>query len=489
MISPGIPHSLYCFVIAASVVLLGGCPQPGRATKSGAESGKSANAKEPLKIIVVDDAQLGQAIAREWRSRTEETLSVQDVTSTQLVGAKRLASDAVIFPSGLIGTLMEQGLILPLEPQVLEEPQFDHRDIFDHLRLRELRWGNRTVAVPLGSPQLLLAYRADIFAQLGMTPPNDWPEYEKAAVRLSSRSALGKFAPAEEQGWRGTLEPLAEGWAGQLLLARAAPYALHRDQISPLFNFDSLEPLIDRPPYIRALEELAAAVKAGGFGDQRMTPAEAMAELRDGGCAMAVTWPAPENVDRAASPKAEAGRIGFALLPGARQAYRFATNSWEDRAADDEGHVPLAAINGRLAAVSSSTADPRRAQGFAVWLAGREISSVVGPQSKATTLFRYSQLPEAGRWTGSLAPDASKQYAETLAKTFSLPRAFPGMRLPGRLEYLAALDEAVYSALRGDKSAAEALGTAAQQWREITKRIGVAAQRKANARSLGQEGL
>ena len=85
----------------------------------------------------------------------------------------------------------------------------------------------------------------------------------------------------------------------------------------------------------------------------------------------------------------------------------------------------------------------------------------------------------------SLSPEASRQYADSLANSLSLPRAFPGLRLPGRLDYLAALDEAVLQALDG-KPAAEALSAAAKRWQEITDKLGVESQRRANARSLGQ---
>src|SRR5947207_5804318 len=108
------------------------------------------------------------------------------------------------------------------------------------------------------------------------------------------RAALGDLAPPADQPWRATMEPLADGWRGQLLLARAAAYAMHRDQVSPLFRFDTMAPLIDQPPYVRALEDLAAAAKAGGYTDQRLTPVEIFAEMRAGHCAMALTWPAAD---------------------------------------------------------------------------------------------------------------------------------------------------------------------------------------------------
>ena len=65
------------------------------------------------------------------------------------------------------------------------------------------------------------------------------------------------------RAWCGTIEPLAPGWAGLVLLARAAPYAKHRDNYSALFDIETMEPLVAGPPFVQALEELVAAAKLG----------------------------------------------------------------------------------------------------------------------------------------------------------------------------------------------------------------------------------
>jgi ABC-type glycerol-3-phosphate transport system substrate-binding protein len=389
----------------------------------------------------------------------------------------------VIFPSGLIGQFAQPGLLSPLEPAALDAAEFDQRDIFDQIRLREMKWGSRSFAVPLGSPQLLLAYRADIFEKLGLSPPADWAEYQALVERLSDRSSFADLAEAES--WHATIEPLADGFAGQLLLARAAAYALHREQVSPLFRFGTLEALIDLPPYVKALEELAAAAKTGGYGGQALSPQQAVAELQAGHCAMAVGWPAPDPAASAKQDAAGGTKIAFAVLPGSARAYRFATKSWEDRVGDDSPHVPLLSVSGRMAGVSASAADPRRAQGFAIWLAGREVSEQIAPHSTETTLFRTSQIASARRWTGALPAAASRQYADTLAQTLTLPRAFPNVTLPGRADYLAALDRAVQQAVAGKQSPREALKEAAAAWNTITAGLGAETQQQANSRSLG----
>ena len=93
--------------------------------------------------------------------------------------------------------------------------------------------------------------------KLHRKPPRLWTEYEELAKLLAGQK------PAGSGPWCGTIEPLGPGWAGLVLLARAAPYAKHHDQYSALFNVETMEPLVAGPPFVHALEKLVAAAKLG----------------------------------------------------------------------------------------------------------------------------------------------------------------------------------------------------------------------------------
>ena len=59
------------------------------------------------------------------------------------------------------------------------------------------------------------------------------------------------------------------------------------------------------------------------------------------------------------------------------------------------------------------------------------------------------------------------------------------LRLPGRGEYLAALDDAVRAAVRGEMKPVAALQKAAARWDQITRRLGLDGQRAAYRQGLG----
>ncbi len=466
----------------ATMVCAAGCPTNTPATNAPGTGGTSSS---PFKLLVVDDAPLGQAIAREWHALSEQELDIQNVTRAELSQASRLPADIVVFPAGEIGTLVERELVRPLDEKTLEEQGFDRRDIFDQVRLREIVWGNKLVAAPLGSPRLLAVYRPDVFAQFSLTPPQTWKDYQAAAERLAAEGAPDHVA----------IEPLAEGWAGQMLVARAAAYVAHRDQVSSLFDYQTLDPLIATAPYVRALEEIVAANK-GRATDKLSTPADAWAAIRGGQAALAITWAHAAATPAARSAAANPGgpapsgavSLAFAQLPGSSEVYTFSQKKWNTRESGEEIHVPLLAVSGRLAAVTTTTADATDAQKLLVWLSGSETSAIVAPASQATTLFRQSQIPAAGRFAGGLDARTAKAYADALVQASRLQR-FVSLRLPGRAEYLAALDKAVHEALLGEKSPADALAAAAVTWREITGKLGIPAQQRALRRDLGLESL
>ncbi|NQT40212.1 MAG: hypothetical protein HQ581_22155, partial [Planctomycetes bacterium] len=109
-----------------------------------------------------------------------------------------------------------------------------------------------------------------------------------------------------------------------------------------------------------------------------------------------------------------------------------------------------------------------------------------GAASPHTTLFRNTHASAPGAWvesplTGPEAPD----YAAVVSRALSRPQRLFALRLPGRREYLAALDQAVADAVAGKHPPVDALRTAAEQWQQITETHGVDSQREAYRHSLG----
>lgn len=431
-----------------------------------------------LKVLVVDDPALGTAIKREWLAHTEHEVEIVDISAEQAANAQLLPADVVIYAPAFLGQFAAADLLLPVDDAALAGAEYDRDDVLPLLRTQETTWGRRIVAVPLGSPQFVLCYRADLLQQYNLQPPRTWKEYATLAERFTE-----KPASAEVENWQPTAEPLATSWAARLLLARAAGSALHRDQLSPLWNLESMEPLITGPPWVRALEELVADNRRGGTEPKLLTPEECYAKFLAGECAFAISWPCavPDEAPARLQPE----QIGMTLLPGSSEVYHPLAARWESLGAGESPHVPLLGISGRVASVTRASSQPRLATRFVVWLSGPETSGRIAPLSSATTVFRQSHFQNSGWQAPAELQNQLATYGELLNSVQTAPRRFPVPRIPGQQEYLAGLDAAVLAALRQEQTPAEALQQAAAKWQEITKARGVSAQQRELRRSLG----
>jgi multiple sugar transport system substrate-binding protein len=478
------------------LLLLGGCSQP----ESGSDDQPARRPLEGLKLrlAVVDDPALVAAVTRlrgEWNVQTGAELQVRPVAERELFEGDALPADAVLCPSHLLGALAERKLLAAVPPAVLSGAQWG--DIFELLKLREAAWGQQIMAVPFGSPVLTCYYRADLLEKLRRKPPRTWTQYEELAKLLAAQK------PAGSRAWCGTIEPLAPGWAGLVLLARAATYAKHRDQYSALFNVETMEPLVAGPPFVHALERLVAAAKLGPVDPLAYDPAAARAAFWKGECGMALAWPTAAKTalkDRPPSPPAPlppAGegssavdphiRVGFAELPGASRVFNLSSRAWDNRPDDDDPRVPLLAVAGRLGVVAVKSDHRDAAFQLLLWLSDARLSPQVSAASPATTLFCRSHLKSPSLWVEKPASAAAVQYGDVTEAALRREPWLGALRLPGRAEYLAALDEAVAAAVHGEKPLLEALLAAEKKWREITRRLGLDRQRAAYRHSLGLE--
>jgi ABC-type glycerol-3-phosphate transport system substrate-binding protein len=469
------------FVIAA----VGSCRQ--QESPSDVETAPKAK-PAPVRVVVVEDGPFAAVLERQWKARIDNALQLQQMSIADLEAANQLNADVVFYPSACLGTLVEHNLIAAPAAEALDDEQYAARDVFELQRRVEGRWGEQIYAFSFGSPHLVLMYRADLFEQLKLRPPQTWSEYEELLPRLA-RDQLGAAAPADGKPWTASIEPLAAPWGAKILLARAAAYASHPSQFSTLFDYETMQPLIAGPPFVRALDELVAAAKTSSADLDQYTPERARGAVLAGETAMVLTWPSRTTTDGQPLPMANGVRIGFAQLPGSTTVYNFAERTWTPRGEEGTSmHVPLMGTAGRLASVGRNARRPREAASILALLSGREWSARIAPLSPATTLFRKSHLTNPDLWTDAALPrEASKQYAEVARDSQSQPISMFCPRIPGWQRYLAALDQAVQEARTGSKTTAAALSRAAEAWNVITEELGMESQKAAYTRSLGLE--
>jgi len=438
---------------------------------------------------VVDDPAMAAGAAQlrgEWKAQTGCELEVEPIASKDLAPDRPLPADVTICPSRFLGDLAEGQLLAPVPKEIRQGGGEPWSDIFELLRQREGAWGTQVFAVPLGAPLLTCYYRADLLERLARRPPKTWDDYQELSRLLADRKGLGDAVPPADAPWSGVIEPLGPGWAAMVFLARAAPYAKHRDNFSTLFDLKTMEPRVAGPPMVRALEELCAVARLGAAEGLKFDPASAREAFWQGRCGITLSW--PSAAADLAAPVDKRIPVGFVALPGSKQVYGTDRGVWEARTEADGLQVPLLGISGRIGVVSRAARRPEAALQLLLWLAGSHGGTQISAASDATTLFRRSHLKTPGAWVEKpVPPAAAAEYAALVEETCLRQQHLMVLRIPGYQDYLGALDEAVRSAAAGRQSPLEALGQTADQWRKITARLGLERQRLAYRRSLGLE--
>jgi multiple sugar transport system substrate-binding protein len=476
---------IFLCIVLAAVTGLAGCQQD----KRPATADPAAPRRQfTLRVLVVDDPALAEAVDQlgsEWQARTGAKLEILQLTAEGLSAANELAPvpDVILYPSGSSGLLVARDWIVPLPSDFASNGELAWSDTFELLQVAETMWCTSAHAVALGSPLLTCYYRADLFEKFRKRPPQTWAEYQELAEFFARRENLGDFAPPADAPWHGTVEPRAPGWAGLVLLARAAPYAKHRDHYSALFKIDSMEPLIASAPFVRALEEMTVAAKLGPAGKVHDGDA-ARREFLSGHAALALTVPGHAGIK---SKQGDSPQVatGFAELPGSETVYNLASKTWEARLTDESWRVPLLGIGGRLGSLGAQGKERNNAFQLLAWLSGREWGATVSSASPATTLYRRSQVRTPQPWLDPHTDTAAaRQYGEMIEQVLGRQTQLSAPRIPGREQYLAALDKAVGQATSGSQTAEAALAEAAESWKKITAELGLESQRKAYRQSL-----
>ena len=487
-------HKSLCRAVStllAFVSVLGGCSPEAPPDAADAPAALPFEGVK-LTLMVADDAELTEAISRlrgEWRGSTGAELDVRQISESELLDAESLEADAVIYPAYDLGVLVERDWLRPLPSSLSASEDLATSDVFEADKAHDASWGSTAYGVTFGSPIFVCMYRADLLQKLERKPPRTWQEYQELAALLADGEKLGQQDDSGEE-WSGAMEPLAPGWAGLTLLARAAAYAKHRNHYSALFDIETMAPLLAGPPFVRALDELVAACRLSPESKQA-DPTGVRETFLQGRCGLALTWPTPRAAHpRDSEPKADhqpgQGDVAFVELPGSSDVYNPKTRRWEKRRGDEPPHVPLLGLSGRMGSVPKASSHSEAAWRLLAWLSGPKWSDRVATASRATTVYRHSQVTAGRQWVDAQIGDAAAiEYAQVVERSFSAVEVLGAPRLPGRRRYLDALDKAVGQAIRGEASSQAALEAAAAVWTEITAELGLENQRVAYRRSLG----
>lgn len=153
--------------------------------------------------------------------------------------------------------------------------------------------------IPYGSETSVLAYRKDIFAKHGMTPPKTYDELMDAVCKI----------PEIEPGMGGMASRAASGHqASHAFLLHLAPLG------GRVFD-DKWKPIINNSAGVKAASALKRIIDCGPKGSQNFGPAEAAASFMQGKSAMFMDSIAFAAQFEDPSKSKVVGKVGWALHP------------------------------------------------------------------------------------------------------------------------------------------------------------------------------
>lgn len=452
------------FILLLAIANVLGC---GGSTETPAPTNPQAEPMTPppavaLTVQVAGDVKLAEGLRLlrgEWKALSGGELQVDSVSLAEFLDAERLDGDVVIFPSRLLGTLVERGDLRPLRASTLSSPAFGLNDVYPAIRNGEMKYGGQVFAFPLGSPPML------DFRQVN----GDATEGDKVKDEAASSA---------------TVVPTDGSSAAYALMLQALGHTESYRRHEAFFDAANMKPRIAEPPFVRALVELTAA-NANRVDQPPVGLAEAMQLVGAGAASSTLGWPSALDEKFAAADGAAPRDVEFTAVAAPTDVYSHSRGAWEKET--NPTGVVLLGVEGRLVAVTTATRNAVPAFQLAQWLTVGDLAVGLSSRSTGTLWYRASQAGSSAKWMKGLevakgGEPVTKVVATALAT--DAPVLIP--RLPAIDEYLSVLADAVRTAPADEAAAQAALDGVAAKWEEITNRLGRDRQAAAYRRHLGE---
>ena len=384
------------------------------------------------------------------------------------------AYDIVIYPSNWLAEFIQGNSVIALDDYLTTKDNWDTIvDAYKGINAYE----GKNYSVPLDGDSIILYYRKDAFenedykAQFkekygrDLTVPVTWDEYIECAEFFNGWDWDG-----DGELEYGTIEAMApKDVGGYIFLTHALTYAAHPDYTGyAFFDYETLEPMVNSPAYLKALEEYKQILKLGppnminyGGGDER-------AAFAAGEAAMAIDWHDTAVMAQDVNESKIKDNVGYALVPGSREVWNPETKQWDTF--DEVQYAPFLAFSGWTSSITSSCQNPQDAADFLNVLDSDEVSmEAVTTPGTARNPYREEHLTNSEAWENSVSKFVNPQeFLDVVMESYTHPNHQLDMRLPKAGSYLDAIDTAVSQALAGDISNEKALQGAYDAWQEIT---------------------
>lgn len=416
------------------------------------------------------------------------------------------AFDGFMPPMGFMGEFVSGDFLTPINDFITDptlptwttdtEPAGDPSQWGQDVTLPSLnpiyRWGDTWYAVPWDSDGQVVYYRKDILEDADVAAayqeatgnelrvPRTVDEFLEQACYFDGTDPLGTGTV------RGVLLPGALGSQFfEHFKVLAAQFAVRPggagEGFSEVLHFDpsTMDPLIDSPAHVRALDTLMAFYDCGpsdfasidlGASFNRFVAGEAVFSWNFGDTG-AIVLSEGEN-----SPLH--GNLGVISMPGSTEVYNFDRDEWVEF--DEPNAVGNHAGASWSGVISGLSPNPEATYAF---------FSFLGSQSMGDWMAKHGfNGIDLGRPQHFLPPDgtadieiflevgANEQDIREVSRGYFdnfTSETYEYLRIPGNAEFNLVLEQQLHAAITGQVTAQQALSQVANQWRQINERLGL----------------
>lgn len=436
----------------------------------------------------------------EWQKATGAKLVIAEFPFGQLhekiftdltTGAGKF--DIFMIGSWEFGDLIAGNWVIPID-QYYNDPKFPKwsKDFPPSLELLHT-WKGKWYGVPNDPDGQVLYYRRDILTNAKWrtqfkaakgydlpVPPKTWDQLFDICSFFNGKDWNGDGEPDS-----GISLHLKVGGQGMFhFMSLSAPFTvLPGQQVDNRhntywFDFETMEPIINEPGHVRALEFLLKLAKTGPDAQIGWSLGEAWDFFLRGKAIMTFSWGDVGALAQDTTRSKIKGKLGTSILPGTNEVYDRGQKAFVKLAQPNVvGNTTGGSWHG---VISKFSKNPDLAYHLLAFHATERISRWnayngwtgvdIGRRNQLLKPWGTNTLEgflKAG-WDKNDITDYNRAYHDNFfAKTI-----LPYLRIPGTFEYWVALDQVLSEAMAGRLNAKAALDRAVKDFKAITERLG-----------------
>jgi multiple sugar transport system substrate-binding protein len=349
--------------------------------------------------------------------------------------------DVVVLDSPWIGQFAESGFVEDLTPYIDQDAEIVQFDDFVAPFLEVSQWDNEIVGIPFGAYFIMNHYRADLFEEAGLEPPQTISEFRSAAEFFTDNGDFSNLFGTAFNNQRGA--PIGQAYFEYIWNFGGKPFeSTYPGSPDP---YADMTPLLDSPESIAVVEFFIEMLNNQPPGAENFAWDERATTFSVGQTSMVNAW----SVRTPGFTNPEQSRVGdlfeTTLFPHV------------------EGVDPVPPLGGWVMGINTYAEQKDLAWDYIKWFTSQETHKEFvlqgGPPSRNSTL----QDPDV---------IAAQPWATTLDESQKLSYAEVRPRIPEAFEIIDTIGLYVSQAVQGQLTAEEAMRQADEAVAELLKENG-----------------